>query len=176
MPTDPDLLADCRAEFEALAAECAGTVEGDRFANLAARLHKAELAAAAEALESERLRADLASAQGEERAARLRAAEACGREGSAWRRAADLASALRVMVNVFRPRDGEPGPDMYVETMAHEAAVAALEAPVDHAPFRRLLAALARFEATMSTDGEGADAAINELRAAGREVLGVVAP
>lgn len=39
----------------------------------------------------------------------------------------DLYEALRVMTNVFPVREGEPGDDMHVETLAHEKAGAAMQ-------------------------------------------------
>lgn len=39
----------------------------------------------------------------------------------------DLYEALRVMLSVFPIREGEPGDDMFVETMAHEKAGAAMQ-------------------------------------------------
>lgn len=39
----------------------------------------------------------------------------------------DLYDALRVMLAVFPIRDGEPGDDMHVETLAHEKAGAAMQ-------------------------------------------------
>jgi len=41
-------------------------------------------------------------------------------------RADKLEKALQVMVAVFRPRDGEPGPDQHVETEAYALALDAL--------------------------------------------------
>lgn len=43
-------------------------------------------------------------------------------------RIAELEAALRVMTDVFHPRSGLPGEQMYVETMAYQKAISALEA------------------------------------------------
>lgn len=43
-------------------------------------------------------------------------------------RIAELEEALELMTSVFRPRDGEPGPDQHVETEAWETARAVHQA------------------------------------------------
>jgi len=44
------------------------------------------------------------------------------------KRIAELEEALELMTSVFRPRDGEPGPDQHVETEAWETARAVHQA------------------------------------------------
>jgi len=41
-------------------------------------------------------------------------------------RIAELEAALRLMTDIFRPRQGEPDGDMYVETIAHNNAMSLL--------------------------------------------------
>lgn len=77
----------------------------------------------------------------------------------------DLYEALRVMLSVFPIRGGEPGPDMHIETLAHEKAGAAMQRAeiFNHSFYRQKASSnVPRFYPWVDTDGATPRATMNE--------------